>query len=660
MSVVDEVKAQLDLVDVVSDSVTLKKSGRNYTGFCPFHANTKTPSFVVFPDSQTWRCFGACADGGDLFSYVMKREGCDFKEALQLLAQRAGLSLDSDPRKAASAEQLNKFFELNAAAAMYFHRLLTGSPAGAQSRDYLAGRGLTAETVATFQLGYALDEWEALKSHFLERGYSQVDLLAAGLIVEREDGSSTYDRFRQRLMIPIRDPRGRVIGFGARALGPNQVPKYLNSPQTKLFDKSATLYGLDLARKHIQEQDQAVVVEGYMDVIQAYQRGARNLVAQMGTALTEAQLKLLKRTTSNFVLALDADSAGNAATLRGINVARAALERETVPVPTASGLIRYEGRLQANIRIATLPPGQDPDDIIKEGLEVWQAIIAQALPVVDFYFQTVTTGHDLATAKGKSAVVRALIPILREISNPIERKHYIQKLARLIHIDERTLTAEVNGGAPTKGSRQGGPGRAGVRPPLAEIPPDQVVTATVETRSGPNARLEAYCLGLILANPAALVLATNLLEQHQVPGLTVNDLSLGDHREIFKGIQLWSASQTPKFEMLVEIVGADLAPKLNQLASQGQHTPAVPSENVGRDLSLAILRLRLQNVTEQINELTFLQRETIEEQSIREARPYMEMVDQYKQQRKKLEQLQDNLSLVGQRRLEIDPFSQTV
>lgn len=660
MSVIDDVKAQLDIVDVISENVSLKKSGRNYTGFCPFHSNTKTPSFVVFPETQTWRCFGACADGGDLFGYVIKREGCDFKEALQILAKRAGISLDHGPQQTERAEESEKFLALNAAAAAYFHNLLTRSEASEVTRNYLKSRDLSAETITTFQLGYALNEWDALKTHMLERGYSHDDLLAAGLLVEREDKSSTYDRFRHRLMIPIRDPQGRVIGFGARALTSDQVPKYLNSPQTIIFDKSATLYGLDLARKHIREVDQAVIVEGYMDVIQAHQRGARNLVAQMGTALTEQQLKILKRTTNNFVLALDSDTAGNAATLRGINVARDALEREQVPVPTAKGLIRYESRLEANIRIAELPAGKDPDDIIKQGLEVWRATIDQAMPVVDFYFQTVTAKLDLETAKGKSAAVRELIPILRDVSNQVEQKHYLQKLARLIHIDERTLLAELEAGQPAKPSRRRQPlpaaGPAKAAGP--EIPPETLVTAKSElVDNSPINRLETYCLGLILANPSTLLAANNILEKQNLPSLTFNDLKRADHREIFKSLQLWTASQSPKYEVLVEIVGPELEPQVANLLRQWHNKPPIPDENVDRDLSIAILRLRLHNVNEQINELTFLQRETQDEGN---ARRYMEMVDQYKQQRKKLEQIRDTLSLIGKRRLEANHYGEAV
>ena len=652
MNEIDDIKSKLDIVDLISDTVTLKKSGKSYTGFCPFHSNTKTPSFVVFPDTQTWRCFGACADGGDIFSFVMKREGYDFKEALNMLAQRAGIELQaSGPQAEIQNKQRQKLLELNSAAAAYFHQLLKNSPAGAKTRAYLIERELTAETIATFQLGYALNEWAALKNHLLERGYSTEDLAAVGLIVERDDGSAGYDRFRNRLIIPIRDPQGRVIGFGARALEADQVPKYLNSPQSLLFDKSATLYGLDLARNYIRQADQAIIVEGYMDVIQAYQQGAKNVVAQMGTALTEAQLKIVKRTTNNFVLALDSDTAGSAATLRGINVAREALEREAVPVPTARGLIRYEGRLDADIRIAPLPVGKDPDDILKEGLDAWQRIIDNAIPIIDFYFEAVTSGLDLETAKGKSIAVRELIPVLRDIGNEVEQEHYIQKLARLIHIDERTLIAELKS-EPTSGRTNHRP-PSPVKPDLS-LAQEEIVPIKPDTT---RARLEEYCLGLILAHPYALALANDTLEQQNIYGLSVNDFRQGANREIFKSLQLWTASETPKIEILIEMVGETLERHLATLADFWHRGPPVPVENIDRDLSIAIIRLRLQNVIEQMKELDFLQQEAKETKDGKDIRQYTEMANTYKQQRQRLEQIRDALSLMGKRRAETNIYA---
>lgn len=651
MSIADEIKARLDIVDFISETVNLRKAGKSYTGFCPFHQNTRTPSFVVFPDSQSWRCFGACADGGDIFSFVMKRDGLDFRETLEELAKRAGVPLEPPSSQSTVQEQQRqKLLELMAAAATYFHQQLTSTKAGARVREYLTQRQLTAETIATFQLGYALDDWDALKLHFLNRGYAAEELLATGLLVERSDSSPGYDRFRNRLIIPIRDLQGRVIGFGARALAADQLPKYLNSPQTPLFDKSATLYGLDLARSAIRQADQVVIVEGYMDVIQAYQRGARNVVAQMGTALTEAQLKILKRMTGNFVLALDADSAGNAATLRGLNLAREALDRETVPIPTARGLIRYESRLEANIRIAALPAGKDPDDILKEGLEAWQRIIDQAMPVVDFYFQAVTADLDLTSAKGKSVAVQELMPVLRELSNSVEREHYVQKLARLIHVDERTLIAELQQ-TKKRASRSLRGQAVEPTPDLSKIrvkaPVDALPVAdNVETN------LEEYCLSLILTYPATLAATNDTLEGQTLQPVDSDDFQRGDHKAIFKCLALWTASETPKIEVLTEMVGTELEGRLATLASRWHQRPPTPFDHAVRDLGNAILRLRLRKTDRQIEELHFILREAEGNQSADSVREYTEMVETHKQRRAKLEQVRDILSLSGKRRAE--------
>ncbi len=648
MSVIDEIKTRLDIVEVVSETVTLKKSGRNHLGFCPFHANTKTPAFVVFADTQTWRCFGACADGGDLFSFVMKREGVDFKEATRLLAQKAGVQIEKPtPQATEQDEQRHKLLELNAAAAAYFHHLLTASPAGAKTRAYLADREITPETMTMFQMGYALDEWEALKKHFLERGYTAADLLAAGLMTQRDDGSPGYDRFRHRLIIPIRDSQGRVIGFGARALNAEQTPKYLNSPQTLLFDKSATLYGLDLARKPIREADQVVVVEGYMDVIQAHQRGARNVVAEMGTALTEAQLKLMAPLAHHIVLALDADAAGNAATVRGLSLARQWLPKKTRATSTSRG-IELEAHLAQELYIATMPFGKDPDDVLKQGLDTWQAVIAGAVPALDFYEELVLKQADPSTPQGKSLVVRELIPIYREIGDEVEKTARVQRLARQIGLDEHTLLAELK-------SRAYQPPRPPSRKPTAPPPPPQgmeplppeVLAPTVEV--APDVKLEQYCLGLIVVYPAALAMANEILEKQEMSGLGVNDFKQGDNREIFKSLLVWTAAETPKIETLVDMVGVSLDQRLIALANQWQQRPAAPAEDINRALSSAILRLRLQNIVDQINDLTTLQHQATESN---DNRYYTEMVEHYKQQRHKLELTRDALSLVGKRRQE--------
>ena len=287
--IIDEIKARLDIVEVVGQYVPLKRSGRSYKALCPFH-NEKTPSFFVFPDTGTWRCFGACGVGGDIFSFVEKKENLPFADVYRLLAQKAGVDIERD-RDPQVVSQLNHLRELNRLAATYFHHELLNSQRGAEARAYLQRREINDETIERFQIGYAPDGWENLVTYMKQRDYNLEDLERAGLVVRRDDGGG-YDRFRNRVMIPIRDNQSRVIGFGGRTLGDDNA-KYLNTPQTPLFDKSTVVYGLDVARRNITSQDQVVLVEGYMDVISAHQRGFKNVVAAMGTSVTSQQLENL-------------------------------------------------------------------------------------------------------------------------------------------------------------------------------------------------------------------------------------------------------------------------------------------------------------------------------------------------------------------------------
>jgi DNA primase len=363
MNVVEEVKERTDIVEIVSQSVKLRKSGKNYTGFCPFHPNKRTPAFAVFPDSGTWRCFGACNEGGDVFSFLMKKEGWDFRETLRYLADRAGIELQPlTPAQEAAEEGYDRLREVLEAAAPYYRHQLLQTPEGAEVLSYLQDRGMSTATIETFELGYAPDAWEALKGFLLEKGFNEKELIDAGVVTERESGG-TYDRFRGRLMIPIRDVRGRMAGFGGRVMDPDAFPKYINSPQTALFDKGRMLYGLGRARKSIRQSGQVVIVEGYMDVIGLHQAGFQNAVSTMGTAITEHQLRAVKRYGRQIVLALDADAAGGRATLRGLTVARETLDREADPVFDSRGLIRHEGRMDADIRIVSLPVDVDPDEL---------------------------------------------------------------------------------------------------------------------------------------------------------------------------------------------------------------------------------------------------------------------------------------------------------
>jgi DNA primase len=506
MGVVDEIKERLDIVDVIGAYVPLQKAGRYYRALCPFHAE-KTPSFYVFPDSQRWHCFGACGEGGDIFTFVMKREGWDFATALEELARRAGVVLrPRTPEQARMDEENARLQAAVAEAARYYHHLLLHAPEAARAREYLARRGLSSETILRFQLGYSLPAWDALRAHLTGRGFTPAELVRAGLLVEREDGS-TYDRFRDRLMIPIRDPHGETVGFGARTLEAEGVPKYINSPQTPLFDKGRLLFGLDMARDAIRREECVVVVEGYMDVMQAHQAGFGNVVAQMGTALTETQVRLLKRYTRRLILALDPDAAGIQATLRGLEVAREAMDRELTPVFNPRGLVGFERRLGAEIRVLTLPPGNDPDDLIRQDPARWPVLVRESLPVVEFVLGQLLRQTDLEDAKGRARVVEAMLPLLRDVGDPVERETYAQKVARALRLDARTVLARLY-----EAERQ-----AAQRTPVVVSPEGQ--------RGGVIADLEGYCLATFLHQPWLLDAVNRTLEEWDIPPLRPGDFN---------------------------------------------------------------------------------------------------------------------------------------
>lgn len=481
MGVIDDIKQRLDIMDIVSQYVPLQKSGRNFKALCPFHTE-KTPSFFVFPERQSWHCFGACATGGDAFSFVMKKEGVDFGEALRLLAEKTGVPLT--PRKQGEKEEKEKeaLYLANEVAAQYYHRLLLHSPAAQVARDHLQRRGVTEQSIRDFQLGFSLDNWQALRDELVQLGLEERKLIEAGVVVEKEEGG-TYDRFRHRLMVPIREEKGRVIGFGARALD-DSLPKYLNSPQTAIFDKSGVLYGIERAKPAIRKENRAVIVEGYMDVIMAHQYGFATVVSSLGTALTEKHVGILKKITRNLILALDADVAGEVATLRGVAVAARNLAQKIVPVPSSQGVVRYESSVDAEIRVVPLPPGKDPDEVIREDPSTWQRRVEEALPVIDYAFQVVTAKLDLSQVKDRSAAMEQLLPVIQEVKEPVRRSHYIQKLSRLTGVEERTLSSTLAALSPDKERRRVFRGKAGISTLLPSRDP-----------------LEEYCLALLFRHP---------------------------------------------------------------------------------------------------------------------------------------------------------------
>jgi DNA primase len=476
---VADVRDRTDIVNLVSDYVQLRKAGRNFKGLCPFHQE-KTPSFIVFPDSGNFKCFG-CGKGGDVFTFYKEVERVDFREALEELARRAGVELKSAPKPSPEREAHRlKLTELNELAATFYATQLKSGSAGVRGREMVKQRELSPEIVESFQIGVAPESWDALAQFFAARGVDPDRAVEAGLLTKR-DGGGYYDRFRNRLMFPIRDRDGHVVGFGGRAFGDEQ-PKYLNTPQTELFDKSHILYGLDRARDDIRRADKAVVVEGYMDVLAAHQFGYRNVVASMGTAITESQLGLLKRYSKNVVLALDADTAGQAAMVRALEALPAG-ESGSAPV-TARGLVFFEKRLSVNISVLALPNGKDPDEMIRAEPERWPAVVSEAQPFLAFYIDRIADGVDFSDPRAKTAAVHRAAALLSLIPDGVELRHYVEVLANRLRMADRQPIAEAIRQARKSNS---------VSAPSLPSPP-------VPRQS----RVEDHLTALILAYPAVL------------------------------------------------------------------------------------------------------------------------------------------------------------
>lgn len=627
MSVIDEVKDRIDIVDLVSETVKLRRAGKSYSGFCPFHDNKRTPAFAVFPESGTWRCFGQCNEGGDVFKFVMKKEGWDFAEALKYLADRVGVELKpQSPEQQEQEEQYDRLGTLLEDAVVFYRHQLLQSPQGKPALAYFENRGVTHETIETFGLGYAPASWEATMNYFLGKGYQEQELVDAGLVSERESGGF-YDRFRNRLMFAIRDGRGRMAGFGARVLDSEDFPKYLNSPQTALFDKGRLLYGLDLARKTIRQENEVVIVEGYMDVIVPYQAGFTNAVSPMGTALTEDHLRMLKRYARRFILALDADAAGEKATMRGLEIARQTLNRSDEIVFDARGLIRHEGRLQADVRITTIPDGMDPDEVVLRDPDEWRAILAAAKPVVAHVMDTLAAQKDLTDPKVKREIADQILPLIGDIADPIERDTYRQRLARLLRVDERTLVPQ----SPIKQ-------RPNRRKPKIEQAVTPIEKKALKTHSSGQLAiaLERHVLRLLIREPQWLNDLDRFLQKNDLNRLDVQDFEHADHQLLSRLIiQSLEQDQVEPDLYVREQVTDDVKFLVDELDKENQKGNQL-EERMKEDLMLSLMKLRLLRVNEGMQQMHFMLQVLMEEGE-RSLNPYQEMITRYTQLRRLLD-----------------------
>ena len=455
--IVAEIKSKLPVVDVVGETVQLKRAGTIFKGLCPFHGE-KTPSFTVTPERETWHCFG-CGEHGDIFTFLMRRDGLDFREALGRLAEKAGVELSE--RSAGEDRRRRRLREALEAAIAWYREVFLQAHQAERARSYMVERGFAAETLDRFGIGYAPNTWEAMSKRLRAKGFSDSELTDAGLASPSTRGG-VYDRFRGRIVIPIRDASGRPIGLGGRIMPDAEGPKYLNSPATALFDKSRTLYGIDLAKGAIRREKLGVIVEGYTDVMTAHQAGFTNVVASLGTALTSGQVELANRYADGVALAYDVDLAGEAATQRG--------------------LLEELGPVVSKVRVIRIPAGKDPDELIRTDPEGWRAAVDGAAELLPYFMERAASEVDMRQPQGRSVYTRRMLDLLRRIPDRVEQDSYVPGLARLAGIDERVLRDEL----------AKGPRAVPVRP--LEARPDG------DSGESPLGPLEREALTLLLLN----------------------------------------------------------------------------------------------------------------------------------------------------------------
>ncbi len=430
MSDTQKIKEKLDIVDFIGEYIQLKTAGINHKGLCPFHQE-KTPSFMVNRERQSWHCFG-CSKGGDIFSFVEEIEGMEFIEALKFLATKAGIDLEFSVQDKVKSSQKNRIKEINLQAARFFHNFLLKIDISRDAREYLEKRGLSQKTIEEWQIGFVPDQWDLLTKYMLKKGHAIDDLVASGFTIKRDgadanSGRGFYDRFRGRIMFPIRDVHGVVVGFTGRVLieTDRSGGKYVNTPQTLVYDKSNVVFGLDQGKKEARNKDFIVLVEGQTDTISSHQAGLSNVVATSGTALTEKQIKLIKRYTSNIRMAFDADDAGFAAAKRGIDLA-------------------LEAGLSVKVIIIPEGAGKDPDECIKKDQQIWFNCVDSAKDVMDWYFDRVFTKFDKTDLQQKQKIANILLDEISRIPYAVEKDHWMKELSVRLGVEIEVLKQDIN------------------------------------------------------------------------------------------------------------------------------------------------------------------------------------------------------------------------
>lgn len=499
LSPVEEIKSRLDIVEFIQGYVRLQKAGVNFRANCPFHTE-KTPSFYVTPSRQMWHCFG-CSKGGDIFQFLMEIEGHDFPEALKLLAARAGIALTrEDPR---IRSERNRLYDINEEAARIFQQCFS---AHMGAKEYMAQRGVTSETIAKFRVGFAPQSWDFLLNALVKKSFTKEEIEHAGLAIKNQEKGSWYDRFRSRIMFPIADASGRVIGFGGRIFLPetksddpafnlqSQVSsvKYINTPQTMLYDKSSVLYGFDKAKQDIRTHNQVVLVEGYMDCVMSHQAGVTHTVAVSGTALTSRQLQMLKRLCDTMICSFDTDAAGESATRRSLALA---------------------SEFDFERRVAHIHTGKDPADAVRENSQLWREAVEQAKPVVDFYVEKAFGEHDPATPVGKKAIAGIVLPLVGDLFDAIQQDHWIKQLASRLDVSEESIRSELGRRPGLAGTPQMGMSSFSASGSSMQLDESSGMRAGSSQKEGRRELLEEKFLTLCAMIPEAMR-ARELKEHH--------------------------------------------------------------------------------------------------------------------------------------------------
>lgn len=570
----EEIKNRLDVVEVIGGYIRLQKAGRNWRANCPFHSE-KTPSFMVTQERQMWHCFG-CGEGGDIFKFVMKMEGLEFVDALRLLAQKAGVVLKKTDPKLHSDRQ--KYLEINQWAVRFFQKQLE-SKTGKEVVQYLKKRGVTTESIKEWQIGYAPDQFDGLIDFLRLKNYSPEDIEKVGLVIKKEGTTKYYDRFRNRIMFPIADQNAQVVGFTGRVFGeaPENMGKYVNTPQSATYDKSRLLYGLDRAKVQVRQDNTCVVVEGNMDALMAQQAGVKNTVASSGTALTQYQLKILKRYTENLILAFDMDPAGQTATKRGIDLAL------------------LEG---FNIKITQMSE-KDPADLIKVDPKAFKDALKDSKEIINYYFDSTFAKFDQTKVEDKREIAKVLLPVIAQIQNNVVQAHWLQDLAHRLNISEKSLTEAM------RAIKQKTVG-AQTEPFSRAIP--------INSRAH---RLEERLIGLMCIMPQVSEIVGSVSQE---------SFQNKDIAEIFSEFK--KHCKTAKKEIDLKKIQSKLpehlVPKLNQIIFQIDQQPPV---DIQEEITLCLSEIKKKDLK---NELEELGRKIEEAEKEKDRKKLKDLIEKFK------------------------------